>query len=452
MMRAKPGASRLPCAIVSLLALVPATQAATVDYGADVGIGESDNVTLVPTNRVSQTIAIADVDFAVKQQSRLLDLDAKGNFSYLDYLQNAYNGQLFGRFDGLGKFALIPQRLTWVLQDSYGQAQIDPFAPVTPINQENVNYVSTGPDVALRLGSTAFMDVTARYARTQYEVSPFDNNRLIGSVALGMPLSSSSSVSIDGSTMHVRFDNTLANTDYDRSSGYGHYELQGARTFLTANLGVTKVDQGGVTTTGPMAKLELSRQISAASKLTVTVGRDLTDAGTSFSGLQPSAIGGITIAPAAVTSANYTVTYVQVGWQYERNRTTVGFSGRWEKDSYDGLPLLDLNRSSAEFSAERKLTEAFSAQLLGSLYRVDYANTDFTETDARVGGALTFRHGRALEIRLRYDHVSRTVSGIGSGSGYTENRAFLTVGYRPLKAKPAQKSGETAQPDAGLNL
>src|SRR5271167_2717836 len=96
-------------------------------YGVDAGIGESDNVTLVSTNKISQTIAIADTDFDFKQQSRIFDVDAKGIFSYLDYLQNAYTGQLIGRFDGIGRAAVIPERLTWVLQESFGQAQIDPL-------------------------------------------------------------------------------------------------------------------------------------------------------------------------------------------------------------------------------------------------------------------------------------------------------------------------------------
>ena len=144
----------------------------TLTYGVDVGIGESDNVTLVSTNKVSQTIAIADADFDIKEQSRLFDVDAKGNFSDLDYLQNAYGNQLIGRFDGTGEIALMPEHINWVLQESFGQAQIDPFASVTPTNLENVNYVSTGPDFAMRLGPTFFLDVTARYARTTYQTDP----------------------------------------------------------------------------------------------------------------------------------------------------------------------------------------------------------------------------------------------------------------------------------------
>ncbi|HMH88089.1 MAG TPA: hypothetical protein VK523_05580, partial [Steroidobacteraceae bacterium] len=172
-------------AFTSALGLASPTRAATVDYGVDVGIGETDNVNLTPTDKVNQTMAVTDIDFAIKQQSRRLDLNAKGDFSYLDYLQNAYGAQLVGRFDGQAQLALIPERLTWTFQDSFGQAQIDPFTAVTPTNQEHVNYASTGPNLFLRLGPLGFIDVTARYARTDYETSPFDSNRFSASLAVG---------------------------------------------------------------------------------------------------------------------------------------------------------------------------------------------------------------------------------------------------------------------------
>jgi hypothetical protein len=453
-MKLRLSAWRFSIACTSALGFASAAQAVTVDYGVDVGIGETDNVNLAPTDKVNQTMAITDIDFAIKQQSRRLEVDAKGDFSYLDYLQNAYSAQLVGRFDGQAQLALIPERLTWTFQDSFGQSQIDPFTAVTPTNQEHVNYASTGPNLFLRLGPLGFVDVTARYSRTDYQTSPFDSNRFSASLAVGRQLSASSSVSINATSERVLFDDTLLNTDFNRSSAYLHYEVQGARTSLSANLGVTKADQGGASVTGPLAKIELSRQLSSAAKLIFTAGRDLTDASTSFNGtggvggaggigITPGgslggnntapggALSGIGTTPAAVTSANYTVTYASVGWDYVRNRTTFGLTGRWEKDSYDGLPQLDLTRGDAEFRVERKLNRAFSAQLSGNIYRTEYSQANFAETDGRVGGALTYRHGRGLEVRLRYDHTSRIASGIASGTGYSENRAFLTIGYRP---------------------
>jgi len=207
-MRLRSRTPHLPIAAVSFLVLVSASKAQTVTpgfaastaeastsgvaskpvaltYGVDAGVAESDNVTLVSTGKVSQTMAVADADFDFKQQSRRLDVDAKGNFTYLDYLQGAYSSQLIGRFDGLAHLALIPERLVWVLQDDFGQAALDAFTPVTPNNLENVNYVSTGPDVALRLGASSYVNASVRYARAQYATSPFQQQSAAGQLRLG---------------------------------------------------------------------------------------------------------------------------------------------------------------------------------------------------------------------------------------------------------------------------
>jgi len=48
---------------------------------------------------------------------------------------------------------------------------------------------------------------------------------------------------------------------------------------------------------------------------------------------------------------------------------------------------------------------------------------------------LTWRHGRALELKLAGEHTTYTTSP--NDTGYRENRVFLTVGYRPLRDSPA---------------
>jgi hypothetical protein len=466
-MRLRSRTPHLPIAVVSILALVSASKAETLTpgvdsraeastsgvapkaakltYGVDVGVAETDNVTLVTTDKVRQTMAEADADFDFKQQSRRLDVDAKGNFTYLDYLQGAYGSQLIGRFDGIAHLAIIPERFVWVLQDDFGQAALDPFTPVTPTNLENVNYVSTGPDLALRLGASSYVNASARYARAQYAKSPFSSNRLLGNVAWGLLLSAQSSVSLNGATERVNFENTVLNSDFERSSGFGRYEVHGARTDFSADLGATTIRQNGTTTTGGLAKVELARKLSAAARLTLSAGRELTDASTSFSGLQSGAIGVIGTATAAQTSNNYTSNYVSPGWRYERNRTTIGLSGRWERDIYEGAPQFDYTRSGAEFSVGRKLTRALTAEVVGRYYKTDYfhsvtasGNGTSNFDDESVAAALTWRHGRGLEVKFRCEHSARLATGI---YGYRENRAILTVGYRPSTRRPESDSG-----------
>jgi Surface lipoprotein assembly modifier len=435
---------RNPLALVLLVTASSAAEAETLSYGVDAGVAESDNVTLVSANKVSQTIAIADADFDVKKQSRLLDLDAKGNFSYLDYLQNAYTSQLIGRFDGLAHFAIIPERVIWVLQDNFGQAALDPFTPTTPSNMENVNYLSTGPDVNFRLGGTSFLNMGARYARAQYATSPYNSNRWFGNLAWGIELSSRSSVSLNADTERVQFENTVVNSDFDRTNAYVRYTIQGARTELSADLGATRITENGSSTSGGLGKVDLTRKISAAAKLKFTAGHTLTDASTSFSNLQSGATGVVGTAPAAQSSNNYTSNFASIGWQYERNRTTFGISARWEKDSYSTEPSLDNTRDGAELSIKRRLSRAFTVDLVGRYYRTDYVHAVVSTAggsseyrDGWLAAGLTWRHGRGLEVRLRGEHTSRNASE--PGAGYGENRALLTIGYRPEASQDSPK-------------
>jgi len=463
----RPSARARLISLASFLTVVSAVHAdnrpVVFDYGVDVGVGESDNVTLVSSGKISQTIATADADFSLKQQSRLFDDQIKGQFSYFDYLQHAFGSQLVGRFDGLADFAIIPERLTWALQDDFGQAQISPFAAQTPTNLESINSLSTGPELNLRFGGASFAKLNARYTRVDYQISPFSGNRLLGSLEVGRLLSARSTVSLNVNSERVLFQNTIVNTDFNRSSAYAGYELHGARTDLTAKLGVTRVDEGSISTSGALAMLELTRKISPTSSLTFSAGRDLTDASASFANLQGGAINQIAVAQAIMTSSPYTMTFAQMGWRYVRNRTTIGLSARWEIDSYiNGSAVdvvginqlsgaiqpgasfaanpatLDMTRGGAEFSAEEKITRVLSLQFLGSLYSSDYPHANFTAAagstrfeDGAVGAGLLFRAGRALEIHLRVEHIQRVVSGVESGTGYSDNTAFLTVGYRP---------------------
>ncbi len=467
--RSRSRTPHIPLTLVSILALAPASgsraqtvnpglaakaqtstsgvgsKGETLAYGVDAGVAESDNVTLVSTDKVSQTMALAHTDFDYTRNSRRLDLDAKGDFTYLDYLQGAYGSRLVGRFDGAAHLGIIPERLVWVLQDDFGQAALDPFTPVTPTNLENVNYVSTGPDLALHLGANSYVNMSARYARAQYATSPFNSNRLLGNLAWGLQLSARSSVSLNGDTERVMFQNTVLNSDFDRNSGFGRYEVHGARTDFSGDLGATTIRQNGTSTSGGLAKVELSRKLSAAARLTVSVGRALTDAATSFSNIQSGAIGVVGTAPATQTSSNYTSNYVSAGWNYRRNRTTLSLSGRWEKDRYDAQPLLDYTRSGAEFRVERRLTRVLTADILGRYYKTDYAhslavsqNGSSNFDDEMVGAGLTWRHGRGLEVKLRCEHSARLAPG---AFGYGENRVILTVGYRPGSDRPESDPG-----------
>ena len=110
----------------------------------------------------------------------------------MNYLEGAYGNEFIGRFDGQAQYSLIPERLTWVLRDDFRQATLDAFTPVAPNNRQNMNYLATGPDLYLRLGGTAFLNASARYADAYYQTSPFDSTRGLVTLGSGLQLSARS--------------------------------------------------------------------------------------------------------------------------------------------------------------------------------------------------------------------------------------------------------------------
>ncbi len=443
-MKRLPRIKRALSAVAVAVPLATAAHADGFNFGVDAGIGESDNINLTETNKVSQTLAIADLDFSAKEKGSRLDEDIVGDFTYLDFLQHAYGSEVVGRLNGSVRYALVPESLTWTLQDNWGQAQLSPFAPLVPSNQENVNYLSTGPDWYAHLGATNFLDVGARYSRADYGTTPISNDRLLGSVQLGHEISAVSSLSLNVSVERVLYENTVLNTNYDLSNAYARYELHGARTDFSVNLGVNRVTQDGSANSGLSTQLELKRKISDAANITFTAGRELTDASAGFNALQSSnAINAVNVnsvvsnAPAPITSDIFLMDYLVAAWSYERHRTTFGLSARWEKDDYLNQSQFDGTRDRLDINIQRQLTHALSAELFGNVYRSRYdhdlfivTDTGYTEQDGLYGLSIVLRQGRGLEFRFRYDHLSRDITA-GAGTGYAENRIFLTVGYRP---------------------
>ncbi|MGH8325471.1 MAG: hypothetical protein ACRET2_01765, partial [Steroidobacteraceae bacterium] len=411
------------------------TPAELTRFGIAAGIGETDNVKLSSSAPQSQTISAANVDFDVRRSGSRLDASALGNFTDLDYLQGAYSNQVLGRFDGIATAKLWSDRLKWTASDDYGEEEMDPFAAVIPTNLERVNVFATGPNLTLRPSDATFIDLDAQYSRITYQRSPFDSHDLTGSVEFGRQLSPLSSLSLVVKGAELRFDETTLNTNYDRREAYGRYRIQGARTSIEAQLGVTQANDIESWQTSPLVRLQLTRRISPFSVLTLFGGREYTDAGDSFSSLRPGAAGGIVVAPFSGTTGNYLRDYGSAGWQFERLRTTLGLTGTWEHDAYDGQSNLDTDREDLTLNLGRSLTPRLSAGVTGAIDRYEYLNEGFTDQFGTVGANLVYRPGRWLVISAEFEHSFRRTAGSSSlqfgATGYEENRAFIMVGYRP---------------------
>ncbi|HTY48473.1 MAG TPA: hypothetical protein VMB48_02140, partial [Steroidobacteraceae bacterium] len=210
----------------------PAGRSEAAQLGVTVGVGETDNVNLTPDDRQAQTISTTELDFGYRRTGSALTADMAGDFDYLDYLQNAYGGQLLGRFDGQAALSLWEGRFKWVLQDAYGQTQLDPLTPTVPTNLENTNVLLTGPDFTLRPAPQTTLILSARYSLDTYQTSPYDGWQSLENAALEHALSAASTVSLHADLVQMHFDQTDINPDYDLDRFYLRYAVEGARTSI----------------------------------------------------------------------------------------------------------------------------------------------------------------------------------------------------------------------------
>jgi hypothetical protein len=462
-MRSAPVRRAVAAGLLAACALIPAgawgldpnpiqPPADKTEIFVTAGLGETDNVGLAASGAQSQTLAAVGVLFDVERLGPLLQANLKGDIAYLDFLEHAYSGQVIGRFDGIGSFALVPDHLKWVVQDAYGTAQVDALTPADRTNVESVNVIATGPDLSLRPSDNSFVRLGGRYALVDYQTSPFNSHRVLGTASIGDDLSVASSVSLNADVTQVRFQDTAVNPDYDRRKFFLRYDTRGARTHVSLDAGVAEVDDTGPWNSKLLAQLLISRDLTPFQSVFVAAGRQFTDSADSFQGLTSGAAGNTIVAPAAGTAGNFLDEYGAAEWRFKEDRTRIDVSGRWSRDTYTIVPTplqlqqyvlanipvgLDATRTDVEAHVQRDVTPVLTADLRAAYVHENFDSLGFIDHSWLVGVGLTFKPSSRLQYRLRFDHTQRTsdtvptiIAGQGLSLGYSQNSIFLTALYR----------------------
>lgn len=413
---------------------------AELTYTADIGAGYSDNITRVGQDEVSESMASAGLVLDWQERRPRFSADVSVDGDYVHYLDDTYDDDIVGGLDGTLDFKLLPDRLSWVVQDSFGQESIDPFSPVTPDTRENVNYFTTGPTLEFLVGR-ALTRVFATYSLTDFERTSFDSERVLGGLSIGRRSASGDGLAFNAVTENVKFKNDF-NDDYDRASAYLSYDRAGARTEISAEVGYTWLElEDGTKSDDPRFSLEVTRELSTSSTLELTLGTQLTD---SSNALRSDLGGGGTGTPGAgsgVTSsaAPYENRYASLAWQFNRHRTSLSLGTDWSDDTYDQTPEFDRERLNFNASIGRQISSRMSVSLQGNMSNEEFVTSGASVDTLELGAAMTWQLGPTLGLRFDFTRSDRQSSdGLGE---YVENRAFLSLTYH---SGPSRSPGSRA--------
>jgi hypothetical protein len=415
------------------------------DFSLTASVGWSDNIGGLYQDQVSETIAAAGMHVGLVRDNHRVNYDLSGDVSYVKYLEDTFDDEVAGYLALDADAVLVPEVLTLVLQDTFGQTQTTPFAPSTPDTRQNINVAAAGPDLRLEIGDPLVFLASARYIIESYEITPADSTRQQYQAGLYHEFSSRSSVGVLGQhTVADYDDDPLAN--FERDEFLLRYQLRAARTAMLLEGGQSHMtNDRGLDREIWLYRADLTRQLTTRTLLNVAAGYELSDSGSLFVstvnaldgtgstggsladlGLGTTQLGGTGVVASTDALAHR---YYRAAWRYNAPRTRAYIGYEYRRERYiDGASF---NRDLATITTglERHLTSAHRLGLDVTHSTRESGDTGILLRDLSFRLSGYWRASRRTEVQLTVERGQR--NGSSTGGGFSDNRVWLRTTWTP---------------------
>jgi hypothetical protein len=421
--------------LVGLLAssaTLPATQSGTeLEWSLNTAVGHTDNVTLVETDTVGQTVASIGGKIDLAREGSRLNATLRGDGSFLKYLDDAYDDEFLGSAATTVLFGIAGDSLTWTLDDTFGQTATDDFRPSTPDNRGNVNVFSTGPDLRLPIGRGTDLVVSGRFQDSNYEVTDnIDSQTWTATTAIIRRVSTAVSWSLNGSASRIVYDDANS-ASYNKQELFAQLSTAGSRQTLLIDLGIGFLDQADKTDSNPLVRINWTRRLTPSWKITAEAASQYQNSSDQFVG-GVSAVGDE--ADLGGTQDIILTDQVQrndsasLSLVVERPRTALRLFSDIAQERFPDSSVLDRDRWSVGAEASRRVTQRLQAFVDASYEKRDYAGSNEDDSTTVFTAGADWRLGRVIFLGL--EGGLRRRSG-NTGFDYDETVYRAILSYRP---------------------
>ena len=422
--------------------------------GAD--IVYDDNVDLLPSGGQDETIGSVQGAVVLAEQGTRYVANLWASANYLNYFQDTYTDDTVWGVSGDLALKIVPDVFDWKLVGNYGPYWLDPLSSDTPDNRAYVKYIETGPRITIGGGGRNRAVVEASYARTIYSseadaTKTDDLEYWLGDIALihDVNLETSWSVHADGQRTSSLDD--PAKSDYDIYNGYVRVETAGGRTRLSADGGISRLDYADDPKSTPLIRLQLDRQLSAQTTLSIVGGTGYVDTAGWFVRLQGDAATSNLSGTVDVTGVNDTqdVTalnaplkqeYATLSTTFNGRQTTIALGGGYSKEDFESTSnLSEQTRWGYFILLSRQLTDSIWGSIRANQQLDDYNSADQNDQSSTVDATLTWSLGRGLSLVGQYgwgrqnsnvNALDYTYNSIGIGIYYSLDHRPVMGGSR----------------------
>ncbi len=412
------------------------SQAAEYGYSLEYRGEQRDNTTLVGTNALSDWVNIGGATLYLRDpNAQTLRTDIFLDARYEDYSKDTVADRTLLTLNSNITWLIVPDGLSWVLEDYFGQISRDVLLADAPSNQRNVNIVSTGPDVSLRLNPVNMLLASLRAGKYNVgqlvETDPDrDSNRYYGLVGWRYIASATTNLSLNYDTMRRQFEDTKVNTDYDLRNAYFRLESRRtARSLVSLDLGKSRVvPEGFEAIDGNLVRALYTLRMGVASNLRITANSQLTD--TSRAILSSGGVSTVTTPIGTVGGSDtYRLKEVDASYTQQRGYGSDRLRLFAQRQDYEGS-LLDRERAGAYLDLGFGLTDTLSGAVFGNYITTHYTDQLFIDRDGRVGIRFSYRARQRLVFGLEARKTNRDSSDVARN--YDETRAIVSIAYRSI--------------------
>ena len=270
----------LPVACAAALVAVPLhAHAVRIDYVADMGIERNDNVLMSSTDPASSSALRAGFGVVVSEETSTVQANFGGRFEYWNYVDGPQSNALETSLAGRLNWFLVPETLSFTVEDSLEMRPIDRFAPDSTNNRQRVNVLSAGPNLHFNWNQAVRGRAELRWIDSNAEeADDFESERISASLHAIRELDPTSSLTLSARGQEVDFDNDVTARDYRRYDGYLRYQKNLARVSFALDAGYTWVDYAdGSSTSHPMVRGAGEWRISPRNAVSLGIAHQLTD-------------------------------------------------------------------------------------------------------------------------------------------------------------------------------
>jgi hypothetical protein len=395
----------------------------------------TDNANRSSTDPISDTALSTLVGLRVLEAGGLLSIDADVAAVHREYLEGNLDSETLPSGYVDMSAALVPQRVTWQLQDNVGQISTEPFDVLSADDRQNANFFSTGPDVLVPFGGRNTIDFRGRYGITNYERSPIDDKRYGGELGVGRALSDRSTIAAVYGYENINYDFELFPT-IERDQKFLRYSGRTARTELVAELGSESVRvNSGPRDSSAHFLLALQRRLSRRVTFSAEYKHGFSDAAESFrADSQDNFTAGNaqdvqTVAGPFKTDEAY-VTLVR-----NAGRMLIAWEAVLNNDKYEATSALDRRLVGTDVVIDYRLSSRMSLASRGRWQKEDLVNTGLKNTRTEISLGLNEQMSRSLQLTF----AVRRLGGTGdlTTDHFKENR--VTLGINFVGGSPRQR-------------